>query len=113
MPGTTPPRPSASAPWGRRSSARSGCRGASWPLPPASEPTGVTAPALALAGIAKRYGTVAALDDAALTLRPGTVHALLGENGAGKTTLMRVAFGMVRPDAGQVRVEGRDVRLRS
>jgi simple sugar transport system ATP-binding protein len=71
------------------------------------------APALALSGISRRYGSVVALDDVSFTLRPGTVHALLGENGAGKTTLMRVAFGMVRPEAGHVHVDGREVRLRS
>ena len=43
-----------------------------------------------------------ALDDASLLVRNGTVHALLGENGAGKTTLMHVAYGMIRPDNGQV-----------
>jgi general nucleoside transport system ATP-binding protein len=71
----------------------------------------VSTPALALSGISKRYGASVALDDASFTLRAGTVHALLGENGAGKTTLMHVAFGMVHPDAGQVRVDGHDVRL--
>ena len=69
----------------------------------------VTAPALELIGVAKRYGSLAALDDASLVLRPRTVHALLGENGAGKTTLMRIAFGMVRPDAGRLRVHGADL----
>lgn len=73
----------------------------------------MTAPALELRGIFKRYGSLTALDDASLVLRPGTVHALLGENGAGKTTLMRVAFGMVRPDAGRIRVDGVDRELRS
>ena len=70
-------------------------------------------PSLALQGITKRFASVTALDQATLTVRPGTVHALLGENGAGKTTLMRVAFGMVRPDAGIVSIEGRQVSLRS
>jgi simple sugar transport system ATP-binding protein len=64
--------------------------------------------ALELVGIAKRFGAAVALDGATLAVRAGTVHALLGENGAGKTTLMRVAFGMVRPDAGVVRVDGRE-----
>jgi simple sugar transport system ATP-binding protein len=73
----------------------------------------VSKSALALTGIVKRYGAIVALDDASFMLRPGTVHALLGENGAGKTTLMRVAFGMVRPDAGRVALDGRDVQLRS
>jgi simple sugar transport system ATP-binding protein len=70
-------------------------------------------PALALEHVAKRFGDVAALIDASLTLRPGSVHALLGENGAGKTTLMRVAFGMLSPDSGTVRVGGSAIRYRS
>lgn len=73
----------------------------------------MSAPALRLAGITKRYGALVALDDASFMLRPGSVHALLGENGAGKTTLMRVAFGMVRPDAGCLHLGNREVRLRS
>jgi simple sugar transport system ATP-binding protein len=67
----------------------------------------VTAPALPvlrLEGIEKRFGPVHALRGADFTLRPGEVHALLGENGAGKTTLMQIAYGLVRPDAGVIRV---------
>jgi ABC-type uncharacterized transport system ATPase subunit len=63
-------------------------------------------PALELRQVTKRFGTVAALLDVSLTVRPGTVHALLGENGAGKTTLMRIAFGMVPPDEGTLLVHG-------
>ncbi len=70
-------------------------------------------PALALEGIVKRFGTALALDGASLTVRPGSLHAVLGENGAGKTTLMRVAFGMLQPDAGTVRVAGAVRRLGS
>jgi general nucleoside transport system ATP-binding protein len=66
--------------------------------------TAPPAPLLRLEGIEKRYGPVHALRGADFTLRPGEVHALLGENGAGKTTLMRVAYGLVRPDAGTIRV---------
>ena len=73
----------------------------------------MTSFALELRGITRRFGDVTALDDATLAVRAGTVHALLGENGAGKTTLMRVAFGMVRPDAGTVHIEGTRVELRS
>jgi simple sugar transport system ATP-binding protein len=62
--------------------------------------------ALALDGIRKRYGSFVALESASLVVRPGTVHALLGENGAGKTTLMRIAYGLMRPDAGTIRVHG-------
>lgn len=62
--------------------------------------------ALELASITKRFGRFTALDAARLSARRGTVHALLGENGAGKTTLMRIAFGMLRPDAGEIHVGG-------
>ncbi|HEY5086508.1 MAG TPA: ATP-binding cassette domain-containing protein, partial [Gemmatimonadaceae bacterium] len=62
--------------------------------------------ALELASITKRFGRVTALDSASLSARRGTVHALLGENGAGKTTLMRIAFGMLRPDSGNIWVNG-------
>ena len=66
----------------------------------------LVAPLFALEAISKRYGTVQALAGASLTVRQGTVHALLGENGAGKTTLMRIAFGLTRPDSGTLRWRG-------
>jgi ABC-type uncharacterized transport system ATPase subunit len=68
---------------------------------------------LELTHISKRYGPATVLDDVSFRLRAGTVHALLGENGAGKTTLMRIAFGMVRADAGAVQVHGTEARFRS
>lgn len=68
---------------------------------------------LSLAGITKRFRSVVALDDVSFTLRRGTVHTLLGENGAGKTTLMRVAFGMLHPQAGVVRASSTVVRRTS
>jgi simple sugar transport system ATP-binding protein len=71
----------------------------------------MTAAALALEEVSKRFGSAHALVRASLAVRPGTVHALLGENGAGKTTLMRIAYGLIRPDSGVVRIEGRPVRL--
>lgn len=70
-------------------------------------------PALELEQITKRFGTLTALDSVSLSVKRGTVHALLGENGAGKTTLMRVAFGMLQPDSGTVRVRGRTVTFAS
>lgn len=70
-------------------------------------------PLLELCDVSHRFGDTVALDRVTLAVRPGTVHALLGENGAGKTTLMRIAFGMVAPDAGTIRVEGRGVHLRA
>jgi ABC-type uncharacterized transport system ATPase subunit len=62
--------------------------------------------ALELRGIGKRFGEVEALADTTFVVRPSSVHALLGENGAGKSTLMRVAMGLVAPDAGTVSVFG-------
>ena len=64
----------------------------------------MTGPALELLGVYKRFGAVEALRGASLSVAPGAIHALLGENGAGKSTLMHVAGGLVRPDAGVVRV---------
>jgi ABC-type uncharacterized transport system ATPase subunit len=63
-------------------------------------------PVLELTGIQKRFGSVQALAGADFTLQPGEVHALLGENGAGKSTLMHVASGLVRSDAGEIRIAG-------
>ncbi|HJR65705.1 MAG TPA: ATP-binding cassette domain-containing protein [Gemmatimonadaceae bacterium] len=73
----------------------------------------MTPDALSLQSIVKRFGPVTALDGAALTVASGTVHALLGENGAGKTTLMRIAYGLDRPDAGVVELDGHVVGFRS
>jgi simple sugar transport system ATP-binding protein len=68
-------------------------------------------PALALEHISRRFGPVTALNDVSLHVEAGHVHALLGENGAGKTTLMHVAFGMVAPDSGTMRVNGAPVTM--
>jgi simple sugar transport system ATP-binding protein len=61
---------------------------------------------VSLRGIVKRYPGVTAVDGVDLDVAPGSVHALAGENGAGKTTLMRILYGMTRPDAGEMRVDG-------
>lgn len=64
---------------------------------------------LEIDGLVKRYGPVVALDGAAFTAQPGRIVGFLGPNGAGKTTTMRCVFGLVRPDAGEVRWQGRVV----
>ncbi|MHB1906642.1 MAG: ATP-binding cassette domain-containing protein, partial [Acidimicrobiales bacterium] len=55
---------------------------------------------LVVAGVSKRFGGVPALTDVSLTVRAGTVHALVGENGAGKSTLGKIISGVVTPDEG-------------
>ena len=74
-------------------------------------------PRVELSHITKRFAgaPAPALDDVSLSLEAARVHGLLGENGAGKSTLMNVLFGLVRPDAGQVRaaLSGRTLEIRS
>jgi galactofuranose transport system ATP-binding protein len=65
------------------------------------------APVLEALNIVKRFTGVLALDRVSLGLRPGEVHALVGENGAGKSTLIKVITGVYRPDEGEVRLAGR------
>ncbi|MDQ2966529.1 MAG: sugar ABC transporter ATP-binding protein, partial [Chloroflexota bacterium] len=62
-------------------------------------------------GIAKSFPGVQALEDARFELRPGEVHALVGENGAGKSTLMKLLAGIYQPDAGRIRFRGEDVTI--
>jgi len=70
-------------------------------------------PRLQLQGITKRYPAVVANDGISLSVLPGQTHAVLGENGAGKSTLMKIIYGAVQPDAGQVLWNGRPVQVRS
>lgn len=66
---------------------------------------------LELKGVCKSFPGVKALDNVQLALRPGTVHALMGENGAGKSTLMKCLFGIYKMDAGEVYMEGEKLSI--
>ena len=68
---------------------------------------------LELAGISKQYPAVRANDRVSLRVAAGQIHAVLGENGAGKSTLMKIIYGAVRPDAGEIFWNGRPVQITS
>jgi len=71
------------------------------------------APLLELRGITKRFPGVLANDRVNFDLRPGEVHALLGENGAGKSTLMNILYGLYTPDEGEILLHGKPIELGS
>jgi len=75
--------------------------------------TATSGPRLQMLGISKAYPSVVANDRIDLTVMPGEIHAVLGENGAGKSTLMKIIYGVVKPDDGQVMWEGRQVDIDS
>jgi len=68
---------------------------------------------LELAGISKQYPAVRANDKVGLRVKPGEIHAVLGENGAGKSTMMKIIYGAVRPDEGEIRWNGQPVQVTS
>jgi len=68
---------------------------------------------LELAHIRKRFGQVQAVDDIDLVVEPGSIHGILGENGAGKSTLMKIACGFLSRDNGEIRVDGRPLKIGS
>src|SRR5690606_41802921 len=70
-------------------------------------------PELAALNITKRFGALTALEDVSFHLRPGSVHALLGENGAGKSTLVKCILGYYRADTGEVQLGGRAITPKS
>ena len=82
-------------------------------VPPSSlHPASPTPPAVAVDGVTKRYGDVAAVDGVSLDVAPGAFVSLLGPSGCGKTTLLRLVGGFEAPDAGAVRMGGADVTRR-
>jgi ABC-type uncharacterized transport system ATPase subunit len=69
--------------------------------------------AVEMKGISKRFGAVVANDDVSLSVKEGSIHAIVGENGAGKTTLMRVLYGLYRPDGGSIAVFGKPAQFKT
>ena len=77
-------------------------------------PTGdAQSPRIELRGITKIYPSVVANKDVSFAAWPGEIHAVLGENGAGKSTLMKIIYGVVKPDAGEILWEGKPVVVAS
>ncbi|WP_299690156.1 sugar ABC transporter ATP-binding protein [uncultured Tateyamaria sp.] len=66
-------------------------------------------PAVTFKGVTKHFGPTLAVNDISFEIRPGRVHALMGENGAGKSTLMKILAGVHQPDAGKIAIAGRQV----
>jgi ABC-type sugar transport system ATPase subunit len=73
----------------------------------------MTTPLVEFINVSKGFPGVQALSEVSLDLRPGEVHALIGENGAGKSTLMNILAGELQPDGGEIRIEGAALRLSS
>lgn len=71
------------------------------------------APLLEIKNVSKEFPGVKALDNVSLTVRKGTVHALMGENGAGKSTLMKCLFGMYSKNSGEILLEGKPVEFKN
>ncbi len=69
----------------------------------------MSAPILRVGGLQKRFGGILALDDVSLDLAEGELHAVIGPNGAGKTTLIHLLSGALKPSAGTIALDGRDI----
>ena len=79
----------------------------------ASTSPGTRTPVLEAKGLVKRYGPVTAIAGSDLELYPGEILAVIGDNGAGKSTLIKALSGALVPDSGEIRLDGRPVRLAS
>ena len=75
--------------------------------------TGAEPVLLRMENIEKNFPGVKALDNVSLTVKAGTVHALMGENGAGKSTLMKCLFGVYSKDSGKIYLEGKEVNFKN
>src|SRR6188768_2110552 len=69
--------------------------------------------AVVIRGVTKRFPGVVANHDVNISIRSGTVHALIGENGAGKSTLMKILYGVQKPDSGTITIHGEEVSFAS
>src|SRR5271155_3529639 len=76
-------------------------------------PSPMRAPGLQVIGMTKTFGSLVALDNVSMNLRPGTFHALLGGNGAGKSTLVKCIMGYYIPDEGQILLDDKPVSIRN
>jgi len=72
----------------------------------------MTAPAVRLTGITKRFGPVIANDSIDLEVAPGTIHGIIGENGAGKSTLVSILYGFYTADSGEIEIDGRPAPIK-
>lgn len=85
----------------------------STPMPKMNTGSGKDIPRLELVNICKSYNSLKANDQIHLTVYPGQIHAILGENGAGKSTLMKIIYGAVKANQGQILWNGKEVRIDS